>query len=209
MKDVGKTGVEQQKGALKKQTSQQLTGHVPTFTKPTGPSARPPVHSKIQTRASKGASTVQTQPPNWSNLKPAALVPTETKKNADVTKTVRRLSNDFEKSENSLYVSALEYNSTLEVISSQPEEDEVKKVGDEKSSDDTIELESVPEDVNDFDKENLDDPYQVSEYAMHIFEYMKSREPMFQTKDYLANQKNLTKWMRALLVDWMVEVQER
>lgn len=34
----------------------------------------------------------------------------------------------------------------------------------------------IPENVNDFDKENWDDIFQVSHYAMDIFNYFKSRE---------------------------------
>lgn len=37
-------------------------------------------------------------------------------------------------------------------------------------------LPAVPEGVDDFDKDNWNDPFQVSNYAMHIFEYLKSRE---------------------------------
>lgn len=35
---------------------------------------------------------------------------------------------------------------------------------------------SVPEGVKDFDKENWNDPCQVSTYAMDIFNYLKNRE---------------------------------
>lgn len=35
---------------------------------------------------------------------------------------------------------------------------------------------TVPEGVDDFDKDNWNDPFQVSNYAMHIFDYLKSRE---------------------------------
>lgn len=34
----------------------------------------------------------------------------------------------------------------------------------------------VPEGVDDFDKENWDDVFQVSHYAMDIFKYLKDRE---------------------------------
>lgn len=34
----------------------------------------------------------------------------------------------------------------------------------------------LPKGVNDFDSENLRDPFQVSCYAMDIFEYLKNRE---------------------------------
>jgi len=60
----------------------------------------------------------------------------------------------------------------------------------------------------DYDKENWDDVYQVSHYAMDIFNYYKERETMFPIGDYMDRQVCLTKWMRSLLVDWMVEIQE-
>ncbi|XP_068621011.1 G2/mitotic-specific cyclin-B3 [Battus philenor] len=66
----------------------------------------------------------------------------------------------------------------------------------------------VPDGVVDFDKENWNDPFQVSHYAMDIFNYLKSRERLFPIDDYLQRMKGITSWMRALLVDWMVEVQE-
>ena len=68
---------------------------------------------------------------------------------------------------------------------------------------------TLPEGVQwDFDRENWRDPYQVSQYAMDIFEYLKKREPLFPITDYMERQVCLSRWMRSLLVDWMVEVQE-
>lgn len=67
----------------------------------------------------------------------------------------------------------------------------------------------MPEGVQwDFDAENWRDPYQVSQYAMDIFEYLKQREHLFPISDYMERQVCLSRWMRSLLVDWMVEVQE-
>lgn len=66
----------------------------------------------------------------------------------------------------------------------------------------------LPDGVDDFDLENWHDPYQVSEYAMDIFNYLKDREPEFAIEPYMHRQPQLTSWMRTLLVDWMVEVQE-
>lgn len=66
----------------------------------------------------------------------------------------------------------------------------------------------VPLGVIDFDRENWDDPIQVSDYAMDIFNYLKEREQNFKIDAYLDRQPHLTNWMRTLLVDWMVEVQE-
>lgn len=66
----------------------------------------------------------------------------------------------------------------------------------------------VPEGVIEFDKENWDDPIQVSHYTMDIFNYLKSREAQFVIEPYIHRQPHLNSWMRTLLVDWMVEVQE-
>lgn len=43
---------------------------------------------------------------------------------------------------------------------------------------------------------------------MDIFEYLKERERLFHIADYMERQVCLSRWMRALLIDWMVEVQE-
>lgn len=67
----------------------------------------------------------------------------------------------------------------------------------------------LPEGVEwDFDGENWLDPFQVSHYAMDIFNYLKEREKIFPIGDYMEKQICLSRWMRSLLVDWMVEVQE-
>lgn len=46
----------------------------------------------------------------------------------------------------------------------------------------------VPAGIDDFDKENLMDPIQVSNYAMEIFQYMKDREKCFTVEDYMSRQ---------------------
>jgi cyclin B len=66
----------------------------------------------------------------------------------------------------------------------------------------------MPDGVPDFDKENWNDPFQVSHYAHDIFSYLKQNEWRYKIVDYIDKQPDLSKWMRSLLVDWMVEVQE-
>lgn len=66
----------------------------------------------------------------------------------------------------------------------------------------------IPNGVIDFDREIWDDPTQVPDYAFDIFNYLKEREDEFQIENYLPRQPHLNRWMRTLLVDWMVEVQE-
>lgn len=121
-----------------------------------------------------------------------------------INKTARRLSNDFEKSENTLYESALEELTSSDSLGAFITTLEEKTFDALRST-----LKPVPDGVEDFDQENLDDPNQVSEYAPDIFNYMKDREKMFPISNYMAKQTHLSKWMRSLLVDWMVEVQER
>ncbi|KRY61548.1 G2/mitotic-specific cyclin-B3, partial [Trichinella britovi] len=61
---------------------------------------------------------------------------------------------------------------------------------------------------NDYDKNNEFDPYEIPNYAEDIFDYYRCRERKFLVNDYLRKQKSITKEMRAILIDWMVEVQE-
>ncbi|XP_069723522.1 G2/mitotic-specific cyclin-B3 isoform X2 [Phaenicophaeus curvirostris] len=68
--------------------------------------------------------------------------------------------------------------------------------------------EQVPA-VEDIDKEQLGDPYANAEYAKDIFEYMREREEKFILPNYMEKQSDISGDMRAILVDWMVEVQER
>ncbi|NWT45487.1 CCNB3 protein, partial [Chroicocephalus maculipennis] len=79
-----------------------------------------------------------------------------------------------------------------------------------KAKEDPVPEERVPAQVpavEDIDKEQLGDPYANAEYAKDIFEYMRGREEKFVLPDYLKKQPDISGDMRAILVDWMVEVQ--
>ncbi|KAK7067676.1 G2/mitotic-specific cyclin-B3 [Halocaridina rubra] len=65
-----------------------------------------------------------------------------------------------------------------------------------------------PEGVDDYDTEMEKDPYAVACYVQNIFEYYKEREKLFPVSKYIDIQPDVTKSMRSILVDWMVEVQE-
>eukprot|EP00092_Neocalanus_flemingeri_P068959 GFUD01084379.1.p1 GENE.GFUD01084379.1~~GFUD01084379.1.p1 ORF type:complete len:461 (+),score=113.58 GFUD01084379.1:73-1383(+) len=65
-----------------------------------------------------------------------------------------------------------------------------------------------PDGILDFDLETLGDPQQHSEYAMETFQYYRNREAAFRIPDYMSAQMEVTDVMRAILVDWLVEVQE-
>ncbi|KAK7475504.1 hypothetical protein BaRGS_00033260 [Batillaria attramentaria] len=74
----------------------------------------------------------------------------------------------------------------------------------------TNEMPSVPTDqgVEDIDAENTDDISYAPLYAHDIFNYYKERELQFLVPAYMGRQPQLSAAMRAILVDWLVEVQE-
>jgi len=58
------------------------------------------------------------------------------------------------------------------------------------------------------DRENYSDVFNIGIYAQDIFDYYKRREKMFVIPGYLGKGSRITQVMRAILVDWMVEIQE-
>ncbi|XP_012545538.1 cyclin 3 isoform X1 [Bombyx mori] len=116
--------------------------------------------------------------------------------------------------EPSLYMTALENISPSEVTKEEYKQisEKLNKVNLDDTSrsldEETETPHKTPSGVLDFDFENWNDPLQVSHYAMDIFNYLKNRERLFPIDDYLKRMNGITSWMRALLVDWMVEVQE-
>ncbi|XP_061922984.1 G2/mitotic-specific cyclin-B3 [Entelurus aequoreus] len=60
----------------------------------------------------------------------------------------------------------------------------------------------------DVDSEYSEDTRMCPEYAMEIFSYLKQREEKFVLCDYMSKQPSLSQEMRAVLIDWLVELQE-
>ncbi|KAL7374480.1 hypothetical protein ABVT39_001530 [Epinephelus coioides] len=60
----------------------------------------------------------------------------------------------------------------------------------------------------DIDSENSEDCSMCPEYAKDIFDYLKQREEKFVLCNYMPKQPSLNPEMRAILIDWLVEVQE-
>ncbi|TMW45393.1 hypothetical protein DOY81_009529 [Sarcophaga bullata] len=131
-------------------------------------------------------------------------------------KPVRRISNEFNKTEESLYMSALEDISSSESVRLSANFEAAKRRSaamQQQNKKDDSKLEKskpreLPEGVDDIDKANWNDLFLVSPYAHDIFNYLKEREEKYLIEDYIDVQLYITKWMRSLLVDWMVEVQE-
>lgn len=186
--------------------NQQLTNKPNLYGKPPVVPLRAP---KVMTRAAARAKAVQE----------TAVIPKPVAHNEKVAPT-RRISNEFDKTEDSLYLSAHEdfpsskhraslnsskRLSSLSNVDSSMNTTLYKTVIDQSDSN-TVQV--PPPGVVDFDQQSPNDPYEVSEYTMDIFNYLKDREKCYPMKPYMDRQPHITKWMRMLVVDWMVEVQE-
>lgn len=66
----------------------------------------------------------------------------------------------------------------------------------------------LPIDVKDYDKKNIGDINAEAQYAHDIFEYYFKREKQFIARDYIDEQPEITRSMRAILIDWIVELQD-
>lgn len=189
-----------------------------------------PRRSKVLTRAAARAA----QPELLCNT---VLPPPEVVVHLQlVDKQRRRISNEFENTkldDDTLYMSALESctsesdrlslnsnastsrcsstGTTNDLLCDQSTKLCMSDVGHHDQSlanHDWIATTRPPSGVHDFDLENWDDPFQASHYAMDIFNYLKQREAAFPVRSYINDQVHISRWMRSLLVDWMVEVQE-
>ncbi|XP_030017483.1 G2/mitotic-specific cyclin-B3 [Sphaeramia orbicularis] len=70
-----------------------------------------------------------------------------------------------------------------------------------------LQKQKIPEEF-DIDSENAEDYFMCPEYAKDVFDYLKQREEKFVLCDYMSKQPSLNPEMRAILIDWLVEVQE-
>jgi len=68
------------------------------------------------------------------------------------------------------------------------------------------EEEHTPLAYEDIDQNDYDDPQAVAEYVNEIYEYLMQKEKDRVDPSYLSSQPNVTEKMRAILVDWLVEV---
>lgn len=216
---------ENKKGVLTKKSSQEKVHTdepIPVAVKPISSRTRAAIKSQNTTVTASSASSQdenQNQQPSKTaiviNSTQASLNQLEEKEASlackdKSTRLSRRLSNEFEKTEESLYVSALEEipgdTTRFSSILNPSADVTLNQTGIK--SDNYPFRRPIPPSVEDFDQENWRDVFQVSNYSMNIFEYLKYREQFYQIKDYMSNQPEISRWMRSLLVDWMVEVQE-
>ncbi|XP_054168563.1 G2/mitotic-specific cyclin-B3-like [Oppia nitens] len=66
----------------------------------------------------------------------------------------------------------------------------------------------IPDSIEDFDKSQLKSIDSEPHYSADIFRYYREKEANKPIKKYMHSQPEITKAMRSVLVDWMVEVQE-
>lgn len=64
--------------------------------------------------------------------------------------------------------------------------------------------------VNDIDKDDWENPQLCAEYVNDIYVYMRQLETKFAVPhDYMTKQKDINEKMRAILIDWLVQVHLR
>lgn len=68
------------------------------------------------------------------------------------------------------------------------------------------EWDTVPH--SDIDAGDETDPQLCCVYVNDIYSYLRENEVRYHTKDYMTYQKDITPNMRAILVDWLIEVAE-
>lgn len=69
---------------------------------------------------------------------------------------------------------------------------------------------AFPPGVVDIDAQDSHDPLSVSEFAREIFENHRAREHRFMVPaSYMDDQQDITNKMRAILVDWLVDVHQK
>lgn len=71
-----------------------------------------------------------------------------------------------------------------------------------------VEKKDLPDTVPDVDRKVIEDPNCQAHYAHDAFTYLREREKLFIITPYIEQQAEMSPSYRALLVDWMVEVQE-
>ncbi|OQR72590.1 cyclin B3-like [Tropilaelaps mercedesae] len=71
-----------------------------------------------------------------------------------------------------------------------------------------VEKENLPGNVPDVDRKVVEDTNCQAHYAHDAFTYLREREKLFLVTPYIHQQLEMSPSYRALLVDWMVEVQE-
>lgn len=64
-------------------------------------------------------------------------------------------------------------------------------------------------DIDAYGDNDVDIEFNLPYYTVQIFKYYRQRQAKFTVDDYLKRQPSLSKQMRLLLIDWIVEVQQQ
>ena len=60
--------------------------------------------------------------------------------------------------------------------------------------------------VIDIDGVDMRNPQAVAQYACDIYNYYKEVEGVYHPQDYMGSQNDINEKMRAILMDWLIEV---
>jgi len=87
------------------------------------------------------------------------------------------------------------------------EEQQVEEVPMEVEQSDVVVIKKVPDGVTDIDAEDASNPQLCTEYTQEIYAYLRQLEKRGAVRSDFLSGCPITEKMRAVLVDWLVEVQ--
>ncbi|KQJ84056.1 cyclin-B2-1 [Brachypodium distachyon] len=86
-------------------------------------------------------------------------------------------------------------------------DDDIESVDDNDEMDEEEQNENVDESLMDIDSADLGNPLAATEYVEEIYKfYRENEETSCVHPDYMSSQEDINEKMRAILVDWLIEV---
>jgi len=96
---------------------------------------------------------------------------------------------------------------TLKDVTKDEEQQQVEEVPMEVEQSDVVVIKKVPDGVTDIDAEDASNPQLCTEYTQEIYAYLRQLEKRGALRSDFLSGCPITEKMRAVLVDWLVEVQ--
>jgi len=96
---------------------------------------------------------------------------------------------------------------TLKDVTKDEEQQQVEEVPMEVEQSDVVVIKKVPDGVTDIDAEDASNPQLCTEYTQEIYAYLRQSEKRGAVRSDFLSGCPITEKMRAVLVDWLVEVQ--
>ena len=143
---------------------------------------------------------IQISPVKTLRPKPSGKNPPPPKPNPNLTGVTRITGEDCERTPINAYLTLVSFIVTFFQVALVAESESTPELKQEAENEPrpTTEWRDIDSDTT--------DPMFSPEYAHDIFTNLQERELHFMVKDYLSEQNEITVTMRAILIDWLVEV---